>query len=217
MKDNSMKIKSSNTEPPFLIIQDLYNEDELCTIKKEIDFIHSSGYLGSDVSKTSSAKTADGVYLKKAKGVWIDSLYTNRDTSMILKLNRILMTNPEIAESFINLNQYYNSYRAVNVYTSLLNYYENEGYYDTHKDAAAYSTITWFFNKPKKFKGGNLIFTDLNFEVEIEDNMSIIFPSWMKHKVEEVKMVDANTDDKNGRYSLAQFLFIAPQSLIHGR
>jgi hypothetical protein len=208
-----MKIESSNTEPPFLIIRDLYNENDLKKIKKEIDFIHSSGCLTSDNDALNSAKK-DGKYIKKASGVWLDGLYINRNTSTILKLNRILLTDEEIVKSFKNLSPHYRSYGAVNYDTTLMHYYENEDNYGLHNDIAVYSAVTWFFNKPKKFKGGNLIFANLNFEVEIENNMSIIFPSWMEHKVEEIQMAesDINDDEKNGRHSIAQFMFIVPSA-----
>ena len=115
-------------------------------------------------------------------------------------------------KSFINLSPHYRSYGAVNLDMTLMHYYENEDHYGSHNDLAGYSAVTWFFNKPKKFKGGNLIFTNLNFEVEIENNMSIIFPSWMEHEVEEIQMVksDINDDEKNGRHSIAQFMYIVP-------
>jgi hypothetical protein len=37
-----MKIESSGTEIPFLIIRDMYSENELRMIKQEIDFLHSA-------------------------------------------------------------------------------------------------------------------------------------------------------------------------------
>ena len=199
-----MEIKSSGTEIPFLIIQDLYNEDELCMIKKEIDFVHSAGCF---TENTGSAMN-DGDKLKKGKGIWLDTVYANRNMSMILRLNRKPMHDVEIKQSFINLSPYHISYTRINRDTTLLHYYENEDLYKSHRDAAVFSCVTWFFNKPKKFTGGNLIFTDLNVSIEIEDNMCVIFPSILLHEVEEIKMQENVGDEKNGRYSLAQFMSI---------
>jgi predicted 2-oxoglutarate/Fe(II)-dependent dioxygenase YbiX len=207
-----MKIESSGTEIPFLIIRDMYSENELRMIKQEIDFLHSAGCLNSNQNEIGSARNPDGTSQKKAKGVWLDSLYLNRKTSMILTLNRAIMDKPEIVQSFMNLAPYYRSYRFTNADTSLLNYYENTDKYDAHLDFAMYSAITWFFNKPKKFKGGNLIFPELNREVHIEDNMAVIFPSSVVHKVEEIQMNDVDSNGRNGRYSLAQFMFVVPPS-----
>jgi hypothetical protein len=209
-----MKIESSNTEPPFLIIRDLYDENNLKKIKKEIDFIHSAGCLTSNDEELSSARF-EGNYIKKASGVWIDSLYANRDTSIILKLNRALLFDEKIVKSFINLNPYYRSYGATNADSTLLHYYENGDSYGSHNDGAVYSAVTWLFNTPKKFKGGNFTFTELNMTIEIENNMSIIFPSMLDHKVEQIQMSesDVNVDEKNGRYSIAQFMFIVPSNV----
>ena len=200
-----MKIKSSETKIPFLIVQDLYDEYELRMIKKEIDFIHSAGCLTSNIG---SAMDSDGNKLRKAKGIWLDSMYTHRNTSMILRINRKPMHNTEIKQSFIDLSPYHNSYAWVNKDTTLLHYYENEDAYQSHHDETVFSCVTWFFNSPKKFKGGNLTFTDLNVSVEIEDNMCVIFPSMLRHEVEEIKMQEDINDEKNGRYSLAQFMLI---------
>jgi hypothetical protein len=201
-----MKIESSETKIPFLIIRDLYDEHELRMIKKEIDFIHSAGCF---TTNTGSATDSDGNKLKKAKGIWLDNIYTDRNTSIILRLNRKPMHDAKIKQAFINLNSYHNSYAWINRDTTLLHYYENEDAYKPHHDEAVYSCVTWFFNSSKKFKGGNLIFTDLNVTIEIEDNMCVIFPSILKHEVEEIKMQEGIGDEKNGRYSLAQFMLIS--------
>ena len=200
-----MEIKSSGTEIPFLIIRDLYDEDELRMIKKEIDFIHSAGCF---TENTGSATDSSGNKLKKAKGIWLDTMYTDRNTSMILRLNRKPLHDVEIKQAFINLSPYHNSYAWINKDATLLHYYENEDLYKSHSDRTVFSCITWFFNRPKKFKGGNLTFTDLNVSIEIEDNMCVIFPSMLYHGVEEIKMQEDVGDEKNGRYSLAQFMLM---------
>jgi hypothetical protein len=200
-----MEIKSSGTQIPFLIIQNLYNEDELRMIKKEIDFIHSAGCF----TENTGSAISDGNKSKKGKGIWLDSVYTDRNTSMILRLNRKPICDDKIKQAFINLSPYHNSYTWINKDTTLLHYYENGDLYKSHHDSTVFSCITWFFNSPKKFKGGNLTFTDLNVSIEIEDNMCVIFPSVLWHEVEEIKMQEDVGDEKNGRYSLAQFLSIS--------
>jgi hypothetical protein len=200
-----MKIESSGTEIPFLIIRDLYDEDELRMIKKEIDFIHAAGCF---TENTGSAQDTDGNKAKRGKGIWLDGVYRDRNTSMILRLNRKPICDAKIQQAFMNLSPYHDAYRLINKDTTLLHYYENGDAYKSHRDATVFSCITWFFNSPKKFKGGNLTFTELNVSIEIEDNMCVIFPGVLWHEVEEIKMQKDNGDEKNGRYSLAQFMMI---------
>ena len=143
-----MKIESSGTEIPFLIIRDLYDEDELRMIKKEIDFIHTAGCF---TENTGSAEDGYGNKAKKGKGIWLDGVYRDRNTSMILRLNRKPICDAKIQQAFMNLSPYHDSYRLINKDTTLLHYYEYEDVYKSHRDASVFSCITWFFNSPKKF------------------------------------------------------------------
>ena len=200
----------TDTKVPFLIIRDLYTPEELSLINVELDFLNKSGSLL--LNNTISA-TKYGQVLKKAQGVFLDGFYANRNASLILKFNRKLFTNRDIVTQFINLNSiYYSNYVSCNFDSTLLNYYEDTDYYKVHADDAVYSIITWIFKEPKLFTGGDLRFVDENRTINIKNNMAVIFPSFLKHEVDEIKL-NKDAPHNSGRYSIAQFLQFGPKSI----
>ena len=192
-----------DTKVPFLVIRDLYEPMELKMINLELEFLYRSGTLLDN--NTNSAVLPDGTQLKKGQGVFLDNVYTDRNTSIILQLNRKIYKNNDIYQAFTQLDSLrYSVFKICNHDSTLLNYYENNDYYHSHVDEAMFSSITWFFKEPKQFTGGNLRFVDLNITINIENNMCVLFPSYLRHEVEEIKL-DGQVGENNGRYSLAQF------------
>ena len=195
----------------FLVIKNLYSKDELFLIQKELDYLWYSMSFNRNEDYLSVAKTDDGTVLGKRSGVWLDYFYSNRESSNILRLNRKPFANEEIRNIFANLNPYHYHYLKLDFDNTLLQYYENSDYYKPHTDHAVFSLVTWFFKEPKKFTGGKFKFTDMDFELEIENNMCVIFPSFLWHEVEEVKMIETNKHEPYGRFSMTQFVTYDPK------
>ena len=206
----TMKFETFKSDVSFLIVRDLYDSNELSLIKKELNFLHAARAFRRDTETLQGAlHGVTGEHLKKASGVWIDHVYSNRDTSVILKINRKLFNHQDIVKNFIDLNPYHLHYWKCNGDMTLLHYYENADYYKSHTDRAVFTAVTWFFEEPKKFKGGNFKFTDLNKTIEIENNMCVIFPSFLFHEVDEITMDNIDENIPNGRFSMTQFLVYA--------
>ena len=72
-----------------------------------------------------------------------------------------------------------------------------------------YTAVTWFFKEPKSFSGGNFYFADYGIKIEVQNNMAVIFPSFVKHAVDEIILEQNNDLMGYGRYAISQFLFIA--------
>ena len=68
-----------------------------------------------------------------------------------------------------------------------LNYYEDSNFYDYHTDKATITALTIFFQEPKKFEGGELLFEN-ELTIPCENNTLVIFPSILKHRAETIKM-----------------------------
>ena len=194
----------------FLVVKELYDQNELQLIQKELNFLYYSSSFTRDKARLVTAQLADGSYLAERSGVWLDNFYRDRNTSIILRINRKLFAEKEIVDQFVKLNPYHLSYSKCDIDTTLLQYYENSDYYKSHTDNACFSIVTWFFQEPKKFVGGNLRFTDLEIVIEIENNMSVIFPCFLYHEVDEVKMLEVEDNVPIGRFSMSQFLLFKP-------
>jgi hypothetical protein len=194
-----MKINKIKFPFEHIIIDDMYTEDELKLIWKEIDFL-TPKFLSE--SSTGSAKNKKGSILKKGKGIFLDSFYNNRTESDILKFNRKLFAD-EIVTSAIEVHPLYRFMLTCDNDSTLLNHYKNNDYYEQHTDGSIISALTFFKKDDNSFDGGDLVFADFNYyTVESKNNKTIIFPGCYPHGVEKIKMKDNET----GRFSMVQFL-----------
>ena len=188
-------------EEPFhyLIIEDLFTQEERDTMFDEMTYYERSGIMEDPVD-TGGARDEKGEGLKQNKGIELDALYTERKFSNILRINRKL---------FQVLNMVNNSWFFkeiwVNSDRTLLSYYENSDYYRSHKDAFIFTALTWFYKEPKRFTGGDLVFSDYDLTIPCEENITIVFPSNQYHVVTEVKMDDEYLGKGNGRFTMTQF------------
>jgi hypothetical protein len=192
---------------PYLIIENFYSKLELRHIWKELEFLTYSNKL-QPPEKTGTAYEED-IPQKRNLGLFLDDIYLNRNISNILTINQKIF-DKKILDSFSDLCFGYKNIHKTNHDATLISYYENGGYYKEHDDQAAYSTVTWFFKEPKVFSGGNFYFNDYGIKIEIKNNMTVIFPSFVLHSVDNVSMDEEYSGELSGlgRYSMTQFLYI---------
>ena len=193
------------TEPlPYLKIENLYTPDELEYIFEELNFLsyvekmHTPELTGSALNNWEIQKNNSGIFL--------DTAYAKRELSNILQANRKIFEEIYM-NSYSELSFGYESIKTCNIDNTLISYYDNGGYYKSHHDNSCHTILTWFFKEPKAFKGGDFYFTDYNEKVEIENNMTVMFPSFIKHHVDEVIM-EKNMPRGYGRYCMTQFVNI---------
>lgn len=207
-----MKFNKSNSEYSILVIEDIFSKSEIRSILDECSNIYK--HVGFDEpEKTGSAKYADGTSRKKNSGIFIDELFSGRgrNISSILRIIENKIFSIETIEQYESLNPFNSLIKNCNSHTTLLNYYEDNNYYDYHHDSSAFSVVSIFHEEPKHFSGGDLIFMIDNKEIRIEtkNNMSIIFPSSYLHKVSPISFNGKLENGKlMGRFSIVQLLFI---------
>lgn len=198
-----MKIEHYQRGFPYIIIQDLYTEEEEILIKKELDFYLPS-LKGPD--DTASARNMDtGELLKKNKGLFLDSVFSDRSVSRILEFNRKTFTLLEEEKKKIGHDNWFFKKQKTDEDHTLISYYEDGDYYLPHDDTALYTVLTWFYKEPKSFTGGDFVFPDYNVRIECKNNMTIIFPSIISHSVECVKVDEDKLNQGFGRWCLTQF------------
>lgn len=186
---------------PHLIVENMYNEEELALIWQELEFLNNLGKF-KNPDEYGAAKF-DGEYSTSSKGIILDNVYYDRSFSNILNINRKLFKH---TETYSNLSPYHFKFLVCNIDSTKLRYYSNKDYYRPHRDYNS-DTIacTYFYKKPKKFSGGELFFPEYNYQIECLDNTCIIFPSYFNHGVKEVTITDKNYCDGFGRYCMTQF------------
>jgi predicted 2-oxoglutarate/Fe(II)-dependent dioxygenase YbiX len=190
----------------YLYKENYFNQDELNLIFDELNFLNNPLILEGPEETRSAIE--NGVAQKKNKGVWISDFYTSPEKSSLWRLTRKVLDN-----DMLEYSQLHYSNRAVlntNYSKKLLSYYENADYYEPHTDSASVTVLFWFFKEPKNFEGGDLILNDIGKTFEVKNNSMLVFPSWAKHSVTEVKMDEKYLNKKLGRYSITMFMHIHP-------
>ena len=190
-----------------LIIDNWYSNDELKKVFVEMDYYMNLGLdnlIRSEKDK-SSARDYNGESKVKSYRFYVEpNIY-----SALYKYSY-----KYVFEEFKNMLQnetlfggYFSNTRSNSI---MVNYYENDKYYKSHKDVSVITQLTWIYREPKMFTGGDLILTDMDETIECKNNRTIFFPGHYFHEVTEVKMKDEwerEYKDKNyyGRFSIANF------------
>ena len=189
---------------PFLWVRDVYNKDQLTDIFEELDFL-----LGieryKDPEHPDGPETAydpEGNVLISGKGMHLDVVYKDRSESNILKVNRKLFSE----ETTTLLESYHSFFRYVrrsNTDNTKLHYYTDGDYYKSHFDDCVVTAISFFYNEPKGYAGGDLLL-EHTLTIPCLNNSMVVFPSIMWHEVTPIVM--SNFSPNMGRYSMTQFL-----------
>lgn len=190
-----------------LIIDNWYSNDELKKVFVEMDYYMNLGLdnLIRSEKDRSSARDYNGESKVKSYRFYVDA----NKYSALYKYNY-----KYVFEEFTNMLRnetlfggYFSNTKSNSI---MVNYYENDKYYKSHKDVSVITQLTWIYREPKMFSGGDLILTDMDETIECKNNRTIFFPGHYFHEVTEVKMKDEwerEYKDKNyyGRFSIANF------------
>ncbi|QBQ74910.1 hypothetical protein RW110999_032 [Cyanophage S-RIM4] len=195
-----MKVQLMTDPFHSLLIEDLYDPDELNVIWDEIEYLRPHFVDGDEA--TYSAEV-DGQSIKRNKGILLDRHFKdNRDESDILKINR----KPFILLDQIESGSWFFDKFSCNLDYTLLSYYENSDHYKKHRDSASITCLTWFFREPQKFRGGELVFPDYDVTLPVKNNGCVMFPSKIYHAVNAVEMDEEDLGKGLGRHTMTQFM-----------
>jgi hypothetical protein len=202
MKHEMYRVKNL----PVITIDNYYSErvcekvwQELCFLNNEPEKLMSPQNTGSAFTTNENNQK---IFFKKNKGIFLDEVYIDRSISNILVANRKIFDD---AEKLIDIDIFFRYIKESTKDKTLVQYYEDSDYYEYHSDIAVITAITWFYKTPKTFTGGELIFED-GPSIECNFNRTVIFPSILRHSVNQT-CVPNNLVGKNfGRYSITQLI-----------
>jgi len=191
---------------PHLIIENIYNNEELKSIWEELEFLNKNQKFKTPEDYASAYYIENGTkkYLTNSKALCLDSFYDNRQFSNILNLNRKIFKYSKI---YFDLSPYHIKFFKSNYDITKIRYYHNGEYYSPHRDTA-FDTLacTYFYKSPKKFIGGELFFPEFNYQIKCENNSCAIFPAYFMHEVKKISMSVEDCDTGFGRYCMSQFI-----------
>lgn len=200
MKLNIFKVN----DIPAVVADNFFTPDEYESIFKELNHINSCGVLEDTLSAT-DPKTDEP--LKRNKGRWIHQLYNDQRISPI----RIYSEKILQLKWLVRLQEIHSAFIPIGLFTNsdiLINYYDSLDKYPPHRDSSSITILYWFYDKPKHFTGGDLIFEGIK-KIKCISNRMVVFPG---HALHEVTPIDLPKDKQGkglGRYSISQFLSAA--------
>ena len=191
---------------PHIIIDNFYTDEELKYVWEELEFLTVNGKL-KDPSKTDSAIDYTGKIIKQNKGLFLHHEYDSKDKSPIAYYTDKIY-NSQFLEEIRYKHWLFNYMILSNHNTTLVSYYENGDYYDTHYDTSVLTCLIHLYKEPKLFTGGDLCLPDFNYTIEDKNNRLLLFPSSVLHKVNPVSISETDKNSCNGRYTITKFMGI---------
>ena len=201
-----MKIHTNNLgDFVFVYVEIVYTNKELKVIKKEIaniTWMMDNVPSIQEARNQHSARTENDDFKMTGNGLLIDSVYTKRDYSPILKYNRKIFKG-EIKEAIESSHPSNVAFDLVTQDYTMLNKYTHKKEYLSHKDLAAFTGITFLTLNKKEMIGGDFVFTDYDKTFKFKDNCMVLFPSWVSHHCTKLETKNVT------RYSMAQFSVVS--------
>ena len=200
-----MKITNYNEPFPYIVIDDYYERTELEYIWEELNFLSHPHKLKRATKEAGGASNENGQLLKKNFHRYLDGVYTERELSNILSINRkLFQDNYKLFRQ--HPHWFFQNVMFNNDYTQV-GYYEDNDEYGQHWDWATATSLTWLYREPKKFTGGDLFLGYEKIKVECINDRTIIFPSMIRHSVNKIQMQSEHQNKRLGRYVISQFGF----------
>jgi hypothetical protein len=179
-----------------VVVDDFYTDSELADIKQELKDIKRFANQPQE-----SATSKDGSLKNKGVGIFLDKLYQEkRHLSSILTYNRKLFSDAFIMECTKH-SPIFNALFLCNKDNTLINYYDNESFYDTHTDISVLTALT--FLKFGDFEGGEFVLSFLGNDevIPFKENRLVLFSGCIEHRTNVIK-----AQPNNYRISIAQFV-----------
>jgi len=188
---------------PVICFDNFYTQEEYTKLWHELTFLNYDNKMLGPNSNVGAYDDA-GQPLKRNHGLLLDQVYSGyRQASSILSITRKIFSEEFIAQC--KSKHYFFEYLASSTRDTVkINYYEDEDEYKTHTDLGTITCVSYFFQQPKKFTGGNLLIK--NETIMCENNRLVLFPSILPHQVEKLNLNKEYKGRNLGRFSITHFI-----------
>jgi len=197
-------------EFPYLLIDNFFEKKELSQIWNEINYLYNNKYFFKS-SKDKNSGHNNNEPLAKNSRCYPNQVLTYGQIQKSFLFNYVTKIQNKnfhklVEETFKNSNYaLYKTFLGLNRSNLVINHYDNNEEYKEHFDQFQFSMITWLYEEPKNYEGGDFILTKNKRKIQSLNNRSILFPGFYYHKVEPIKFLK----DKNvkGRFSINRFFY----------
>ena len=164
-----IKTYGKGTAYPFIVVDNWYLPFEEKSIWSEIEFYERNIFIKeSSEGPDATVATHNNISKAKNKRIFLGKLYRNPSTSHIN--NFLYKQRSEEFKKLLkeNCNPYYRSFEASNGDSSMVSFYSDGDYYDTHYDSPAWTCLIWMVKEPKFFDAGDFELTDRIHKIELK-------------------------------------------------
>lgn len=200
---------------PHVIIKNVYDDNELRLIWRELEFLTEKYKLKPGAENGAQKSTSlSGINPSQTLGLNLDKVYHDRSISDILTVTSKIADNHYV-NRICEVSPLVGHLKYCNTVCTKIKYYESNNYYRGHYDGSRFTFLTYLFKQPKQFTGGDLYFDDYDYTIELENNMTVFFVGSIIHSSKEVELnPDVQPWIGEGKYCIAQFVdYTDPHSL----
>jgi len=191
-----------------VVIDNFYTEEQLKEIMIELKWLTKNSIL-KDERHLESAELSGKLQTHK-HGIFLETVFANWEHSALISHGMTQLKTEEVHKNILGFNALFKTLYHCDARNHLLSYYENSGYYKSHKDHSFFTILNWFNIEPKQFEGGDMILTSFDgtkhANIEYRNNRVLILAGCTPHEVTEIKSKLENKFSGSGRYCNAAFL-----------
>ena len=163
------------------ILYDFFSQEEIKGINEERLLLQKDNTLTQPNEEDNHHKILKDTY--NTNTIFLDQVYQEeRSNSYILnKVYKIYQIDFDYES-----NPFLKYLKISNKDFSTLQLYKNKSKYFEHIDRSLLTCLFVFYDVPKKFEGGDLVFSQYNYVPYLTNNSCIIFPGFEAHHVNEL-------------------------------
>ena len=185
-----MKVDFKLDPFPHALLSDFFTEEEMITVmdeKRRLDLC-----LQPPEATGSAVHDGSGRPMKFNDGLFLTSAMPNSEIMALADRH----TYHEITEN-VPCEWWNSLWKQSNLRSWLLSRYRDGQYYNAHIDLSLFTLLVWFYEEPKTFPGGDLVFPDYDVTIPCKNNTGVVFFGPTRHEVPPVS--------GHGRYTLTMF------------
>ena len=210
---NNWKVQIHNSQPlyPFIVIDNWYTPEEEKAVWKELDFLSSVPREETIRAENSIVATDNGKPLSKAYRYYLEDYLGPKgfEKSAICK-SRYKHSSEEFIKIIEQCLPYGRNYRDTNVGATLISYYEDNDYYNTHWDSSLWTILTWCVKDLSYIDGGDFELPENGTTIKLKNNRTVAFPSCLLHGVTPIKFKKQTPEIGYGKYTISTFCYNHP-------
>lgn len=191
---------------PHLIVENFYTDEETDLIWEELNFLTKPGKLYDPGLIHGATNPETGQIGTKSRTIQLDTSFNDKNLSNIITVSQKLF-NHGFLNIFYEKFPQFKKILHTNYCFTKVRYYHDGDYYVPHTDINHdFVAFSYFYKEPKKFKGGELFFSEYDdYEFKCSNNSLILIPSYVTHGVRFVSIDDSEYYSGYGRYCISHF------------